>query len=140
VIYDEQFHTVSTNPTMSKEAYMEKLHNTSARWLYKVEYTDEPCPFESLWDETHPTHTTRNPLILPGKANNLLLLRLPKGVPYHATCRNPTLRPPYKGALLNHTMVTHQTPTSPYKGAGYIYLVDLLTPGLLPPMTRRHYL
>jgi hypothetical protein len=59
VIYDENFHSVSRNSTMDPEAYLEQLYDTSARWLHKDEFSDEVYPFESLWDDTHPTDATR---------------------------------------------------------------------------------
>jgi hypothetical protein len=49
VVYDEYFHTVDCQSPSDRDAYLECLFQTSARWLYKDEYSDKPHLFESFW-------------------------------------------------------------------------------------------
>jgi hypothetical protein len=61
VIYDEHFKT-ATGPTMDdNNQYLEKLFNTSARWLYKDPYTDNPYLFETFWHDSKDDSTTTTP-------------------------------------------------------------------------------
>jgi hypothetical protein len=59
VVYDEYFLTVSDKPTMNIEDYLEKLGQSTARWLYKDPFTEDPHLFESYWDAASPPQTTR---------------------------------------------------------------------------------
>jgi hypothetical protein len=59
VIYDENFHTVSTNSSLDPDTYLENFFNTSAHLLYKDAFSYEPYDFESLWDDTAPQPNTR---------------------------------------------------------------------------------
>jgi hypothetical protein len=111
VIYDENFHTVSTNSSLDPDAYLDKLYHTSARWLYKDAFSDEPYPFESLWDDTNPNLATRKRKH-PSPSSIHPELR---GSSLHQSLQKAPSSTPYEGGTLNHTTVIPQTPTLPYK-------------------------
>jgi hypothetical protein len=61
IIYDEYFQSVAGHSSNIDDTYLDKLAQSSARWLYKDPYTDEPHLFESYWDNTCqlPAHKKR---------------------------------------------------------------------------------
>jgi hypothetical protein len=42
VLYDEYFHTVDCHSSIDKDSYLERLFQTSARWMHADEYTTDP--------------------------------------------------------------------------------------------------
>jgi len=48
VIYDEHFYT-TTKDTPDDHPYLDRLYNSTARWLYSDPYTDTPYTFDSYW-------------------------------------------------------------------------------------------
>lgn len=49
MVYDEYFMTVAPPPTFDSKAYLDKLYQTSARWLHCDECSDAPHYLDSFW-------------------------------------------------------------------------------------------
>ena len=80
VVYDEYFLTVQASPTLDPEAYLDKLYDTTARWLHKDAFTDDPHYFENFWDPSSPSPNSRkrhapDPSQLPFRGSTTLPLR-----------------------------------------------------------------
>jgi len=59
VVYDEFFLTVNTSQDFDSNAYLNKLYQSSAKWIYKDPYSDNPHLFESFWDHSDPLLVSR---------------------------------------------------------------------------------
>jgi len=59
VVYDEYFLTVNSSPNFELDAYLAKLYQLSAKWIYKDPYTEHPHLFESFWDPPDNIHSSR---------------------------------------------------------------------------------
>jgi hypothetical protein len=59
LVYDEHFHTVNTRPGFDTDAYLKKLYESSAKWIYQDPYSNQPHLFEPFWDSSEPVMTSR---------------------------------------------------------------------------------
>ena len=87
VIYDEYFYTVNPSNSAISDVYLSKLYNSSAKWLYRDPYSDDPHFFGSFWDDTasspiprkRPCPTTNTELSSRGSAAKPDSHRIPPG-------------------------------------------------------------
>jgi hypothetical protein len=78
IVYDEYFKTVTGNDNFKQYAYLDKLLNTSAHWIYKDRFTDDPHVFEEFWSDSSPNHHSTSSTQPHRKRKQSLTQQLPQ--------------------------------------------------------------